>query len=217
MRIDRQSRLGCIVRGCRTAVVASILVVAIGCSSSDSTTAPTEPELADEADNGSILNGLTPNTGLDSGLIGSETIAFSPNVIPIDYEITRASAASADFMSVELANDDDDSITVIWGAELTGFDEIADADEASESVQIGDSPAQLFTFSSSSGAGPAVIWQGPSDTPVLVIGSPDVEPDTVLAVADGVTETTQDEFIELAGRLALERLERDIQAELGGG
>lgn len=185
----------------------------------DSATAPTGSSTNPEADGPASeamledLASLFPAPDNDPGML----VAFTASTLPSGYEISRASAESPNFMSIELSNLDQDAISVIWGEELRAFDSIAESADESESIQVGDQPARLFTFDTASGGGPAVLWQTDTEVPLLVIGTPNVATDAVLAVADGVTAISQDEFIALAEQLAIERLEREIQQDLEGG
>lgn len=190
----------------------ALAVLLVGCGGSAPSASPeSAPDSAN--DGSSILDDLRSSAlnVTDDGPL--ETVAYAPIVVPADYAVTRASASSAEFMSIELT-DADSSISLMWGNELSGFELIAEADPASFAVDVGGESGQAFTFASDAGAGPAVLWNSSSGTPVLVIGSPDVAVEVVLDVANGVTETSQDEFIDLAGRLAMARLEGEIETDL---
>lgn len=140
--------------------------------------------------------------------------AYQPTWLPEGFSILRASAASPDFMSIEVgATDPDDAATasVIWGDELVDFEVLAQSDPAGKSQTIRGSVGTLFTFASTEDSvGPALIWREPSGLPVLVVGSPETTSDEVVAIANGVEEITQQEFLDLAIALAEERLAASV-------
>lgn len=132
--------------------------------------------------------------------------AFLPTWVPDGFEITRASAASPDFMSILLSATDTENpatASLIWGDELSAFESLADQDPDSQQVEVHETTGTLFTFASDDDSvGPALFWRAQPDVPVLVIGSADFSSDEIEQIAAGVERTTQQEFVDLAIALA---------------
>lgn len=198
--------------------LAALTVTLAGGACAGNADPSTDDQLTTEADPGeravSMIEDLRNDAAPEAVAPDEDPIAFAPGYVPPGFEINRASAASPEFMSIELA-DDVHSLTLIWGEELRDFEETAQTDPTGEDAEVQGQPARLFSLGTTSVAVPAVLWRSPNDTPVLVVGTPGMEVDVLMDVANGVVETTPDEFILLAARLAEQRLEREL--DVAGG
>lgn len=119
-------------------------------------------------------------------------------------------------MSIEIAGPDTETASLIWGDELVDFEILAQSDPEGAPATVRSTDATVFTFGSTEeSVGPAIIWREPSGIPVVVIGSSELTTDDITKIADGITEITQQEFIDLALELAEARL-AEIEAEADG-